>query len=205
MKKVKAIFFDLGNVIVNFDPEILEEGYSRFGNIEKGKVVEYLLESKNVERYMEGRLTASQFYSKTRRLFKLKIKFGEFYELWNSIFIPNPEMEEIVKKIKEKYPEIKIVLVSNTNYEHFEFIKENYKVMELFDAHVVSHEVGKCKPDSSIFQEALKLSGTLPKDTFYTDDRADLIEAARIMGLRAFLFTGHLELKQQLAKYGIDV
>ena len=100
MKKVKAIFFDLGNVIVNFDPEILEEGYSRFGNIEKGKVVEYLLESKNVERYMEGRLTASQFYSKTRRLFKLKIKFGEFYELWNSIFIPNPEMEEIVKKIK---------------------------------------------------------------------------------------------------------
>jgi len=168
-------------------------------------MMEYLLESDNVINYMRGRLSASHFYSKTCRLFKLKIKFGEFYEVWNSIFISYPEVEDIVKRIKKKHPEIKLVLVSNTNNEHFEFIKENYKVLDLFDGHVLSHEVGKCKPDPAMFLEALKISGTIPKDTFYTDDREDLIEAARVMGFRAFLFTDHIDLKKQLAKCGVEV
>lgn len=205
MNRVRAIFFDLGNVLVRFDPAILEEALEPFSKTEKGKVTEYLLESENVDKYMEGRLSASSFYAKTCRLFKMKIKFGEFYSIWNSIFFPYPEVEEIVKRIKENYPEVKIILISNTNNEHFEFIKKNYKVLELFDGFAVSHEVGRCKPHPDIFQEALKLSGTLPKDTFYTDDRLDLIEAARVLGLRAFQFTGHEKLISDLAKCGVEI
>jgi HAD superfamily hydrolase (TIGR01509 family) len=73
------------------------------------------------------------------------------------------------------------------------------------DACVVSHELGKQKPDPDIFNEAMRLAGSIPKNTFYTDDRLDLIEAARVMGIRAFEFTGHESLKENLSKCGIQV
>ncbi|MFC1570408.1 HAD family hydrolase [Candidatus Omnitrophota bacterium] len=205
MKTIKAILFDLGNVIIRFDAAIFEKGLEPFGRIEDGKIVDYLMESYYVNRYMEGRLTASQFYTKTRKRFGLKIKFNEFFRIWNSIFFPYPEMEEIVKRLKERHPEIKLVLISNTNLEHYEFLKKDYEVLSLMDECVVSHEVGRIKPHPAIFNEALKAAGTLPKDTFYTDDREDLIEAARVMGIKAFQFVGHEELRKQLAKFGVAV
>ena len=202
---IKAILFDLGNVIIRFDPEILEKAYSTHGKIKKGAIVEYLLDSENVNKYMEGKLTNRQFYLRTSRLFRMDIKFGEFFHKWNSIFFPYPEVEEIIRTLKKKYPEIKLILLSNTNETHYEFLRKEYNILDVLDAHVVSHEVGKQKPHPEIFREALRLAGSISKDTFYTDDRLDLIERARTMGIRAYQFTGHEELKKQLAKYDIIV
>jgi len=205
MQKIKAIFFDLGNVLVRFDIKKSEEALNAYGNIPKGSFIDYVLDSRNCNKYMEGSLSSSQFYAKTCRLFRLKIKYGEFYTIWNDIFFSYPEMEKIVRNIKEKYPEIKLILLSNTNEKHYEFIKKEYTFLSLLDEHIVSHEVGKIKPHPAIFKTALNLSKTLPKETLYTDDREDLIEAARTMGIRAFLFTGHKELNRQLGKLGIHL
>ena len=205
MQKIKAIFFDLGNVLVRFDIKKSEEALNAYGNIPKGSFIDYVLDSRNCNKYMEGSLSSSQFYAKTCRLFRLKIKYGEFYTIWNDIFFSYPEMEKIVRNIKEKYPEIKLILLSNTNEKHYEFIKKEYTFLSLLDEHIVSHEVGKIKPHPAIFKTALNLSKTLPKETLYIDDRADLIEAARTMGIRAFFFTGHKELNRQLGKLGIHL
>ncbi|MFH1837196.1 MAG: HAD family phosphatase [Candidatus Omnitrophota bacterium] len=202
---IKAILFDLGNVIVKFDPAIAEEGYSKHGKIEKNTFVDYIMDPGDVDRYMEGKLSSSKFYTKTRNKFRLDIGFKDFYEIWNSIFYPYPEMEEIVKNLKEKFPDIRLVLVSNTNEKHFIFLKENYSVLGHFDEHVLSHEVGLIKPKPGIFKQALRVGDSLAKETLYFDDRQDLIDAARIMGIKAFLFTDHKELKQQLARFNITV
>ncbi|MFC1644344.1 HAD family hydrolase [Candidatus Omnitrophota bacterium] len=204
-KSLKAILFDLGNVIVRFDAEKVEKEFGACGKIKEGEFVDYITDSYNTNRYMEGKLTSSQFYNKTRRLFKMDIRFNEFYRVWNSMFYPYPEVEDIIKAISEKYPDIKLVLISNTNESHYEFIRERYKILDLMDAHVVSHEVGKQKPHTDIFNEALRLAESIPKDTFYTDDRLDLIEAARVMGIRAFQFVGHDQLREQLTKYNIHI
>ena len=52
---------------------------------------------------------------------------------------------------------------------------------------------------------ALALAGTEARSVFYTDDRADLIKKARAMGIKAFQFTGYEGLREQLAKFGINV
>ena len=204
-KTITTIFFDLGQVLVKFDTDILEKGYAPFGKFKEGAIAEYVYDSYNMNRYMEGKLTSSQFYMRTCKEFRMKIKYGEFYDVWNSMFCPYPEMERVVVAIKKKYPKIKMILVSNTNEQHYDHIKEKFPVVSLLDGIIVSHEVGKQKPSPEIFNEALKLSESLPRDTFYTDDRPDLIEAARVMGMRAFQFTGHEEFCEQIAKFGIVV
>ena len=205
MSDIKAILFDLGNVVVRFDPAIVERGYASRGKITSGQVVEYIMDSSNMNGYMEGKLTSSQFYMRTRSIFKLDLRYHEFYDIWNSMFYPYPEMEELIKKIKDAYPAIKLVLISNTNEAHYEFLVKKYKVLELLDGHILSHVVGKQKPDTLIFTKAMELAGSIPKNTFYTDDRLELIEAARVMGIRAHQFIGHEELRVHLEKYGIKV
>lgn len=205
MQQIKAIFFDLGNVIVRFDATILEKEYAPYSKVDSSKFVDYILDSDNVNRYMEGKLTSSQFYSKTCRLFKMKIGFNEFYRIWNSIFYPYPEMEEIVKTIRKKYMGIKLILISNTNEMHYEFLKREYKILGLMDASIVSHKIGRQKPHPDIFTRALKAAGTKSKETFYTDDRPELIDAARVMGIRAFTFTDPGNLRKQLSKYEIHI
>lgn len=200
---IKTIFFDLGNVLVKFDPVITEKGYRAYGDIKEGEITSYILDSDNINKYAEGKLTSSQFYSKTRRLFRMDISFTEFYRIWNSMFYPFPEMEKLVETIKKKYPDLRLMVVSNTNEVHFEFLKKEYKVLSLMDQCVVSHGVGRQKPHFDIFNTALKIAGTKPKEVFYTDDRQDLIDAARIMGIHAFQFTGPEELRKQLARYEI--
>lgn len=203
--RIKSILFDLGNVVVKFDPAIAEEGYSRHGKIKKGALVDYIMDSDNGNKYMEGKLTSSKFYMMTCRKFRLDIKFNDFYNIWNSIFFPYPEMEKMVRALKQKYTDIKLILLSNTNEQHYDFLRREYPVLDLFDLHVVSHEVGAQKPKAKMFKEALSSAETLPKETFYTDDRDDLIEAARILGIRAFQFTDHESLKKQLTKFEINI
>lgn len=205
VKPVKAMLFDLGNVIVRFDPAILSSGYSPLSRLNSPDFHEYLMESDNINRYMEGKLTSSRFYMRTKKLFKLDISYGDFYRIWNSMFYPYPEVESILRGIKEKYPEIKLVMVSNTNEAHYDFIEREYGILSVFDSIVLSHKIGLQKPHPGIFNKALSEAGTLPGYTFYTDDREDLIMAARTMGLRAFQFTGHRDLRSVLKKLDIHV
>lgn len=203
---IKAILFDLGNVIVSLNTGRLERAYAEYGRkLKDGEVLRYFNESENINRYMEGRLNSSQFYSKTKRIFNLKMRFREFYQHWNSIFAPFPGTDDIIRNLKRDYPDIKLLLLSNTNESHYDFIRENYRILELLDGHIVSHEAGCQKPHPDIFKKALELAGTLPKETVYTDDRQDLIDAARVMGIRAYRFTTAEQFRSDLAKFDINV
>ena len=102
-KKIKTIFFDLGNVIVKLDPMVLEREYAACGRVKEGEVIEYFMDSDEMDGYAEGKLTSSQFYSRTRRRFKLDIKYNDFYRVWNEIFLPYPEMDEIIRNLKKGY------------------------------------------------------------------------------------------------------
>lgn len=207
MKKtsIKAILFDLGNVIVKIDTKPLEEKWAHQGKKTRQEVVDYFLDSDNMNRYMEGKLSSSHFYSKTKRFFNLDIGFNDFYDLWNSVIFPYPQMERLIKDIKNVYQDIRLILISNTNEKHYEFIRKNYKILELLDGYAVSHEIGIQKPHPKIYNKALRLAGTLPKNTFYADDRPDLIDAARVLGIRAFQFTDHKTFSSQLSKFGIII
>ena len=203
MKPIKAIFFDLGNVIVNFDVAKTADGYKSCSKARIGDLPNYIQYSENSLKYQEGKLTSSQFYDRTRKIFKMSIKFAEFYEIWNRMFYSSPEVETIIRNIRRTYPDIKLVLVSDTNKAHFEYVRSEYNILDLMDAYILSYEVGKRKPHSDMFKKALKAAGSIPSETFYTDDREDLINGARVMGIRAFQFTGYEELKNRLIQCGI--
>ncbi|MDD5634433.1 MAG: HAD hydrolase-like protein [Candidatus Omnitrophica bacterium] len=205
MSTIKAILFDLGNVIVKVDLEKLKEGFLPFCKNNKDKLIRYFAESDNMRAYQEGKINSSQFYNKTKRFFRMDMKYNEFYAAWNNIFDLYPESEKILLNIKKLYPDIKLFMFSDTNESHYNFLVKKYDVLSIFDGYVLSYKIGKHKPHSKMFREAINLSGCLPKEIFYTDDREDLISGARIAGVRAYQFTSPEDLRAQLAKFEIFV
>ena len=126
-----------------------------------------------------------------------------FRKTWSSVFLPDLIVsEDLLLALKRKYP---LLLVSNTNEAHVEFIRSNYRVLDIFDHHVLSYEVGSLKPDRKIFQHAISLSGYPPEALFFTDDREENILMARQLGMTAHQFKTQSWLVDALQQAGVEI
>ena len=202
-KKISTIFFDVGNVLVKYDLRIMEDGFLKHCKQKKSVLTDYFQNSDNAKRYMIGKLNSSQFYAKTRKVLKIDLKYYDFYDIWNSIFVSFPEMEDIVMKIREKYPDIKMIAVSDMDEAHCEHLMNNYKVVNQMDGYVWSHIAGKRKPNSIMYNNALKLSGAIAREVFYVDDKENFMKKSRSMGIKSFHFTDYKDFLKQLENVGV--
>jgi putative hydrolase of the HAD superfamily len=71
-----------------------------------------------------------------------------------------------------------------------------------FDGGLYSCRVGLVKPEPEIFVTAQRLLGLEPSRTTLVDDRAANVEAARLLGWHAVLFTGVVDAEEALAAAG---
>jgi putative hydrolase of the HAD superfamily len=127
----------------------------------------------------------------------------EFRQSWSAVFLPDVILsEELLARLKRRYP---LILLSNTNEAHIEFIEQRYRVLKYFDEKVLSHEVGALKPDPKIFQAAIALSGKPAERLFFTDDLPQNIDGARRSGINARQFVSESNLIEDLRAFGVDV
>ena len=68
-----------------------------------------------------------------------------------------------------------------------------------FEHLLFSCQLRAAKPDPRCFHMALARLGAEPADVIFTDDRAENVEAATRLGIRAFRFTGADALRTRLA------
>lgn len=78
-----------------------------------------------------------------------------------------------------------------------------YPFMGRFRDIVVSGVERICKPDPRIYRILLDRNGLSPEDTVYIDDRQDNTDAALALGMRAVRFTSPAELERDLVRFGL--
>jgi putative hydrolase of the HAD superfamily len=197
----ELIIFDLGNVVLRFDHNISAAKIAgRFG-LDRNRVYELFFDSELTKLHDEGKISSRAFVSRITGQLGVKMGFDDFKQCWNDIFFANKGMAPLIKRLKRRY---KVYLMSNTNRLHFEFIKDKFRIIGLFDKLVLSYKVRAMKPDPRIYRYALKVAGTAPESAIYIDDRKDLIELSRPLGMRNLLFTGVDRLKKDLKKLSVD-
>lgn len=84
----------------------------------------------------------------------------------------------------------KLGMLSNGVREIVERIRNDRDLPSLFDAVVISYEVGLAKPEPEIYRLALSHLGVAPGDTLFVDDRAENVAMAAELGLRTLQFAG---------------
>lgn len=197
---IRAIFFDLGNVLVKFDANIAAGKLSKAFGIGEAQLWQELFVSDLERSYTTGKISSLEFFNQIKARYPAQITFESFSEMWNDIFTENDGMLDLVAALSKQYP---LFLISNTNELHFEFIKQKFPVLKHFKRHFPSHEVGYRKPDEAIFRHALEASGQKPEESVFIDDVAEFVQAAKRVGIHSIQFTSPARLIEELKQLGI--
>ena len=200
--KYDAIICDLGNVLINFDHRIaVRKILSRTTKSEED-IYNLFFDSGLTGLYEEGKIDSAEFFRRVKEHLELSMEQNDFFSIWNDIFfeVPlNKKMHDFLRKAKSDY---KIVMLSNLNVTHFEFLKKRMDIFKDFDALILSYEIGYRKPAHEIYEKALESVGTVPEKSFYIDDRKDLVEAAGKLGIKGVVFDGEGSFEKILKELG---
>ena len=187
--KYNVIVFDLGNVLLPFDFNII---YDELNDIEEG--LGYKFKNLYTENYYyhqdleTSRISAEEFTNVMVGWLNNKVSRDDFCKIYSGMFSVNQDMVDLLPVLKQKY---KLVLLSNTNIIHKEYGWDKYEFLKFFDHLVLSHEVGASKPDSRIYRTVEKLTGENPTDHFFIDDIKEYVDAAVSMGWGGLVFNGY--------------
>ena len=198
---IKTIFFDLGNVIIPFD---FKRAYSRLQplcNYPVTEIPQRMRGTDLVSRFESGLIGPEQFVKEFSAVLELRVNYDEFCDLWTSVFLPEPLIQEsLLANLKRRH---RLMILSNTNPIHFHMIRENYPLLGQFDHCVLSYEVGALKPSEKIFAAAVARADCAASECFFTDDLAVNVEAARQHGLDAVQFLSAAQLEDELRARGL--
>jgi putative hydrolase of the HAD superfamily len=201
--KIEAILFDLGKVLLDFDFETGVQALHKACSISRDRLEEVLWDENWIRRYERGEISTGEFHAYLRETADLSMDLEGFCRTWSSVFLPELLVsEDLLRALRKRYP---LILVSNTNEAHIEFVRANYRVLDYFDYHVLSYEIGSLKPDRKVFEHAIAAAGHPPQALFYTDDREENIQAARQLGMRVHQFSTASALVDALQDAGVDI
>jgi len=198
--KYDVIIFDLGRVVVDFDYNMPAEKIKRRFGLDKRKIHDLFFDSRITRLHDEGRLSSREFYDRVKKMLDIDMSFSEFKKCWNDIFFENKQVGKLVRRLKKIY---KVYLLSNTNKLHFDFIKKKFSIIKQFDKLILSYKIGKIKPHPAIYKYALRLANCSPQGAIYIDDRPELVEGARRLGINTILFKNISALKKELRSLGV--
>jgi putative hydrolase of the HAD superfamily len=201
----KIFVFDLGNVIVPFDHSTIAKrliGYSKNQQLYSAEDIhKFFYKVEELEhQYEEGRISTEEFINRVIDRFELDISSEEFKSIFNDIFFEiDLRMDKLIRTIKARgYP---LILLSNTNEMHFEYILRKYPLLRLFDEYILSYKEGVRKPNEMIYRALLKKAKCRPDEIFYTDDILDYVKAAQRLNISAFQFINIEELYKIITQF----
>lgn len=201
--KIEALLFDLGKVLIDFNFETGVQALHGSCSISRNRFEEVLWDETWICSYERGEISTVQFHEYLCKTARLSMSLPHFRETWSSVFLPGLMVsEELLLVLKRNYP---LILVSNTNEAHFEFVRSNYRVVDYFDRQILSYEVGSLKPDRKIFERAIAAANRPAEALFFIDDREENIVAARQLGMNAHQFKSETGLILALQDAGIEV
>jgi HAD superfamily hydrolase (TIGR01509 family) len=200
---IEALLFDLGKVLVDFDFDLGMNRFAARTSLSSEEFKSIILDQTWVRRYEHGEISTADFHRYLREHGKLEMSILEFHEAWASVFLPGLIVPEgLLANLKARYP---LILVSNTNEAHVDFVARNYGVLDYFDHKIFSHEVGSMKPDRKIYDAAIAAAGKPPEALFFTDDREENIESAAKLGICTHQFHSVLNLVKALRSNGVEI
>src|SRR5579885_252504 len=183
---IKAVILDLGNVIVPVDFRRCHTALARVCAFPPEDVPKRIRATGLVERFETGDVSSEEFVRQVSAVLDMNVGVEQFWDIWSSIFGPEPLIpEEMLEALSRRR---KLLLLSNTNAPHFEWIQRKFPLLRHFDTFVLSYEVGALKPMPKIYREAVARAGCAPEECFFTDDMPPYVEGARREGIDAVAF-----------------
>lgn len=201
---IKQIIFDVGGVLLSFDPvamvapvaadgpdaQILRReifGHSDWSRLDRGADGEEEIFSS-----MKSRLP--------RRLWPAADRIRAE---WHKALTPKEEMGELARELDGMG--MPLYILSNAPYRFYDF-QDRIPCFEKMKGVMLSCEEKLLKPDPALFRRLVDRFALKPGECFFIDDSPLNVEAARWCGMEAFQYRSDMpQLRQALRSAGVAV
>ncbi len=208
MQPFKNLIFDIGDVIVDIDYKVTVGEFQKLSAVDFSEIVSYNKQSHIFDQFETGKVTAQQFRDELKKFLINGTTDEAITRAWNSILIHYPAQKvALLQSLKSKY---KTFALSNINEIHVHSLnlaaRQQFGVnsfSEFFNTAYYSNEVGFRKPDKEIYEFVLQKENLIPAETFFVDDKAENVEAAKQVGIQAYQLTNRDKLHDLLAELKI--
>jgi epoxide hydrolase-like predicted phosphatase len=184
---IKAVAFDIGGVLEVTPATGIDEEWERRLGLEPGELAARL--DGVFEPAAVGAVTEAELHRQVGEVLELgQDRVDELMaDLWKEYLgTMNAELFEFAAGLRPAY---RTAIISNSSVGAREREQERYRMAELTDVLVYSHEVGITKPDPRIYRLAWRRLGVQPEEMIFLDDVPENVGAARDLGIHAILFT----------------
>ncbi|GAA4278547.1 HAD family hydrolase [Aquimarina mytili] len=181
---IKTIIFDFGDVFINLDKTATIRELSLLGKTSNFNEIETVN-----NQYEIGAITTPDFIRFYQGLYP-KASEKQIINAWNAILLDFPKHRlEFIQNLAKNH-EYKLILLSNTNELHINWIKENITFYNdfksCFDAFYLSHQIQLRKPESDIFEFVLQQHKIQPHETLFIDDTKENTNGASRLGIHTW-------------------
>ncbi|MDQ3683126.1 MAG: HAD family phosphatase [Bacteroidota bacterium] len=198
-QKIKAIVFDLGGVLIDWNPSYVFDKL-----IEDEEKRKHFFENICTPDWNEEQDAGRPVKQATEELIAEHPDWKEaieaFYGRWTEMLGgPIKETVDILWQIKQS-GHYKLYALTNWSAELFPIALELYDFLHWFDGRVVSGEEKIRKPDPVFYQLLLDRYQLKAEETLFIDDNIRNKNAAEELGIRSILFRSPQLLKEDLIK-----
>lgn len=203
--KPHTVVFDLGNVLVGWDPRALYRKLFAGREAEMEWFLanvctsEWNLEQDRGRSFAEG---VAELIAAHPEQHHAAIR--AFHERWQEML--TGEIAGTLQLLEELHAAgTPLYALTNWNQETFEFARARYAFLRLFRGIVVSGEEKLIKPDAAIYRLLCSRYGVAAEGCVFVDDSLKNVEGARAVGMRGVLFVGAEALRGELRGLGFPV
>lgn len=191
---IKNVIFDLGNVLLNFNP--IEYLRKKVNDEEKvQEIFKEIFLSKEWAMLDKGLITEEEAMDRicsrsngNDKLIRLAM------DNWYEMLTPIEDMIGTLKKLKNKG--YKIYYLSNFHMLAFEDVTNKNEFFQLFDGGVVSFKEKLLKPEKDIYNKLIERYKIDPKESVFIDDTEANIAGAKELGFQTIHFKNSIDLEK---------
>jgi HAD superfamily hydrolase (TIGR01509 family) len=181
------IVFDLGGVVVSWDPPTL------VGSVfddprEQTLALEGVFADPDWVELDRGSLSVEEAVARAAR--RTGIAPERLQDLFAAIprsLVPIPSSVELVAELRRAGH--RLFVLSNFHRASLAHLLEAHDLFSLFDGRVVSCEVGSCKPEPAIYRRLIEESALEVSATVFVDDMQENLDGAIATGMQTIKFT----------------
>ena len=198
----KAVIFDIGNVLITWNPE---------------RLYDQLLDRTDRERIfaavdlhgMNDRIDrGAPFRETVYEHAEAHPEHAELIRLWHDRWIEmaSPLIDgswALLRKLRSEG--VPVFALSNFGVESFAYAETQYPELAEFDRRYISGHMKTIKPEAQIYEMVEADCGLSGDKLFFIDDRSENIEAATARGWHGHVFTSPELLAESLRETGLPV
>ena len=201
---IKNIVFDMGNVIIRFDPELF---MVRLGLAEEDRrlLKRELFVSLEWSRMDRGSLTDEEAAEIVCRRVpeRLHDAVRRLVGMWDRPILPVEGMYDLVEELRGMG--YGIYLLSNASFRQHDYWPR-VPASKFFDGTLISADVKLVKPQPEIYLLLCDKFSLVPEECVFIDDSTSNAEGAYFCGINALVFHGDAhEMRLKLNELGVKV